>query len=189
MRRGRGGGLAIASMVMVAACRPPSSSAPTSGATEVEREAAPPRAASPPPASPALDAKTDGAVGTPQETPATLRVDHLVGHPARWDGHEVFIVGRLVYQVGRCTKSEPPSCTGDWFAVDAESTRPQRVVLVTDGIAVPIVCRPAASALVARSPCTPDEPDPDARYRIAGALRHDNGVPSFVVSGIEPLRD
>ncbi len=123
----------------------------------------------------------------PPAAPATLSVHDMVGHPARWNGEAVILIARLRYEEVGCTKSVPPSCTAQWTLVDAERVKSLTVPLADVGVVVPVACRPAASSLVAASPCAPDELDPTQRYRLEGQLKVERGSTTFVPTRIEAI--
>ncbi len=122
----------------------------------------------------------------PPAAAATLHVNELVGHPARWNGKAVVLIARLRYVQDRCTKSEPPVCTGHWQLLDAEA--PRSLVLVLDeAIPVPAQCRAPTAGITAASPCAPQELDPARSYRIEGSLQHDASGARFVPTHIEAM--
>lgn len=176
-----GFGLVVLLPSVIAGCRPT-----PAGADPAPQPVARPADAEDSPPSPTSEAEAPAADDGPISTPATVRVDHLVGHPARWHEHTVFAVGRLVFQANRCTRSEPPSCTGQWWLVDAESAgkKPQRLRI--DAVSpVEPVCRPAGTGLVAPSPCWPGEIDPTVSLRVRGVFRAGADGPSLAAESFE----
>jgi len=168
-------GLAV---ICVLACKP--TEAPSAPAPE---PATPTSASQPADDPPASDSARPP--GVPPAAPATLGVNDMVGHPARWNDEPIILIARLRYQEVGCTKSVPPSCTAQWMLIDADSDKSMSVPLAEVGVPVPVVCRPAASSLIAASPCAPDELDPTQRYRLEGRLHVERGSSSFVPRRIE----
>ena len=181
---------------LVVGCRPPvSGPAEPAPAPSPDPIAAPP---SPGPTTPPSDpepsaereAETDhpGSVAdVPPAAPATLGVNDMANHPARWNGETVFVIARLRSVTAGCTSSVPPSCWDAWQLLDADTDRSPVVTLVDDAAPVQPVCRPARASLVASSPCLPDELDPTQRYRILGRFQIDQGATSLVAESIEVM--
>lgn len=124
----------------------------------------------------------------PPAAPATLGVNDMVGHPARWNGEAVILFARLRYDPEHCTSKTPTRCTGRWQLVDADDARSMVVTLDPAGLEIPAICRARSSDRVTPSPCVPDELDPTQRYRLEGHLAYARGNVRFVATRIEAVR-
>ncbi len=180
--------------MIVGGCRPPATPDTVPGAEAAVRvEALAPTAGAGDTSAPAVP--SEGAphdnphrpADVPPAAPATLSVNDLVGHPARWNAQSVVVIGRLRHVTDRCTKAVPPSCTGHFQLYDAHEPKPMTVRLLAGAQPVPVACRVAASELVAWSPCEPQEVDPTRCYRVEGALAYDARGARFSPTRVEVL--
>ncbi len=125
--------------------------------------------------------------GVPPGAPATLGVNDMAGHPARWNGETVILFARLRYEIMACGKSVPAHCVYRWQLLDVDDARSMTVVLVHEGLDVPFVCRPAGSQVIPTSPCETGDVDPGQRYRLEGEFVYGARELRFLATRIEAV--
>ncbi|MEM7154698.1 MAG: hypothetical protein AAF799_17750 [Myxococcota bacterium] len=139
-----------------------------------------PRAAGPEPTPTRVEPSPEDSArppDVPPAAPATLGVNDMAGHPARWNGETIVLFARLRYE------AEGP---GPWLLVDAEDERSMTVVLRPLGIEVPARCtEPSDGEVPPPSPCGAQALDLDARYRLEGQPRFDRDGSRFEATRIE----
>ena len=126
-------------------------------------------------------ARPEPALDVPPAAPATLGVNDMAGHPARWNEETIVLFARLRYD---------PGGAGQWLLVDAEDEDSLTVVLEPMGAEVPAACiEPVDGQTPAVTPCQPLALDLDARYRLEGRPIFDRTGSRFEATGIEHVPD